>query len=107
MKLALGKISVLAGYLRFLILFIIIIINIFFYRICKMKRNSIKKASSFKLQAARVKFSGYLEDIEQSVVAKRFPHLLEVTFFFYFRQSKKPPKKYSIYAIAFEMSPLS
>jgi len=43
-----------------------------------MKRNSIKKASTFKLQAARNKFNSYLEDIDSCPVARKFPSHIEV-----------------------------
>ena len=43
-----------------------------------MRRNSTKKASTFKLQAARAKYQNYLKDIDTCTVAKRFPTMLDV-----------------------------
>jgi hypothetical protein len=45
-----------------------------------MKRNSIRKASSFKLQAARVKFDLFLQDVPSCSVAQKHPSCLEVVF---------------------------
>jgi len=45
-----------------------------------MKRNSIRKASSFKLQAARAKFDLFLQDIPSCSVAQKHPPCLEVAF---------------------------
>ena len=49
-----------------------------YYLLFKMRRNSIGKASTFKLYAARVKFQEYLENIEQCPVAQKFPSMLDV-----------------------------
>ncbi len=43
-----------------------------------MRRASTKKASTFKLQAARTKYQNYLEDIDTCTVAKRFPTMIDV-----------------------------
>lgn len=43
-----------------------------------MKRHSIRKASNFKLQAARSRFQGYLDEVENSAVARKWPSHLEV-----------------------------
>lgn len=43
-----------------------------------MKRHSIRKASNFKLQAARSRFQGYLDEVENSAVARKWPAHLEV-----------------------------
>lgn len=43
-----------------------------------MKRHSIKKASTFKLQAEKSKFVAYLEQIENCKTAERFPQIADV-----------------------------
>jgi len=44
-----------------------------------MRRVSTKKASTFKLQAARAKYQNFLEDIETCKVVKKFPTMLDVS----------------------------
>lgn len=38
-----------------------------------MKRNSLKKASTFKLQAARARFHNYLSEVDSCPVVQRHP----------------------------------
>ena len=43
-----------------------------------MKRNSIRKASTFKMQIVRSRFQNFLENIENCSVARRWPCQLDV-----------------------------
>ncbi len=43
-----------------------------------MKRNSIRKASNFKLQAERSRFNTFLANIDNNIVACKYPDILEV-----------------------------
>lgn len=43
-----------------------------------MKRNSIRKASTFKMQIVRSRFQTFLENIENCSVARRWPCQLDV-----------------------------